>query len=189
MRTTSITLTQIHNDFITEWNDCSRFYQDMSRFNTGEEYADNEMTFINIKIAERDERFYVGYENSIRPHSVSFNQEKLIEEKVLVGKILNGSVDTKRLNSQLKSIVLNPLNESERGVYQNFRAMGFGDYNGHKVLGNYRIKGVMTEEALEEYTSDRIRFYELDTREHGLNKYNALQRKLNRGKAILFEIN
>jgi hypothetical protein len=189
MKTTSITLTQIHNDFITEWNNCSRYYDDMRRFNTGKEYADNEMTSINIKIAERDERFYVGYENSIRPHSVSFNQEKLIEESVLVNKILNGSINTKSLMSRLKDIVLNPLSESEKEVYQNFRAMGFGDYNGYKVLSNYRVRGVMSKEALEEYTIDRVRFYDLDERVHYLNKHNALQRKLNRGKAILFEIN
>ena len=62
--TKKVTLSDIRNAFMSEWERMHHYYDDMGRFRTAEAYADFEMSFVEICNELRDDKYFLAFENS-----------------------------------------------------------------------------------------------------------------------------
>lgn len=178
----SVTISEIKEAYIKEWENCHRYYSDMRRFKTGEAYADSEMKFINIKLEVRDEKYFLAYENSLRPHSVTWSDFN--EANDFHSRVGDNVVDSRVIKKQMKEITLNPLSEKEISKYNELKSFGFGSVKGAKTY--YRAG--LNDENEKRWLEDSRIYSKLEERQYWGNRFNALEQKLNRGKSILCEI-
>lgn len=178
--TKKVTLDDIRNAFINEWNKMNRFYQDMRRFKTAEDYADSELSLINLCFELRDEKYFLAYENSLRPHSVQWSDFEFVDK--FYGrnlKVLNDSKPEKdrKNKKRLKEYTARPLNEKEQKRYDELISLGHGGM-GFKNEGR-------TDEQIRK---DNSEFYGFEQRLYEISSINALEQKINTGKNLLCEI-
>ena len=178
--TTKVTLDDIRNAFINEWNKMNRFYQDMRRFKTAEDYADSELSLVKICFELRDEKYFLAFENSLRPHSVQWSDFEFVDR--FYGRNLKVLKDSKpekdrKNKKRLKEYTAHPLNEKENKRRNELLEMGHGGY-GFKKEGR-------TDEQIRQ---DNIQHARFEQRLYEISRINDLEQKLNLGKHLLCEI-
>lgn len=178
--TTKVTLEDIKKAFMNEWEKTGRYYADMRKFKTAEAYADWEMSFVEICNELRGDKYFLAFENSLRPHSVQWSDFEFVDRfygrnlKVLRdGKAAKDKTNKKRL----KEYTAHPLSDREQKRYDELLEMGHGGM-GFKKAGR-------TDEKIK---LDNREFGKFEQRLYDISRINDLEQKLGLGDYLLCEI-